>query len=170
MKKRNSILKDILEVIVSVIVLTFILLKFVIMPCQVNGTSMVPTLQDGDFAYSFVCTRNIGINRFDICVVDTESVEKEKLLVKRVIGLPNEKLEYRDNKLYINDEYIVESFLNDKFTEDFVIQLKDDQYFCMGDNREVSKDSRFYGPFSKEDIKATKMFVIYPFSRLGVKK
>ena len=77
-----------------------------------------------------------------------------RYLVKRLIGFPNEKVEYKDNKLYINDEYIEEDFLNDTITNDFKIYLKDNEYYCLGDNRQHSADSRTYGAFSIQDIKA----------------
>lgn len=170
MKKERSLLRDILEIVISVTIITFILLKFIIMPCEVDGTSMYPTLHDEDRCYSFIVTRTFGIDRFDICVISTQRDDKERLLVKRVIGMPGETVEYKDNKLYINGEYIQESFLSDSvITSDFKVTLADDEYYCLGDNREVSKDSRYYGPFKGEQIKATNIFVLYPFSNFGVK-
>ena len=55
------------------------------------------------------------------------------------------------------------------YTNDFEITLGENEYFCLGDNRPVSKDSRYYGAFSKEEIKSTHFFVYYPFNRIGVK-
>lgn len=169
MKRKHSLLVDILEVVISVAIISFILIKFIVLPCQVHGLSMFPTLKDKARGYSFVITKNIGINRFDICVVDVKS-ESEKLLVKRVIGLPNETVEYRDNKLFIDGEYIEENFLDGVTTNDLTIKLGDDEYFCLGDNRDISKDSRYYGPFKEDKILATKILIIYPFDEFGVKK
>ena len=166
--KKDSFLKDIIETIIAVILICFILVKFVMIPCQVEGKSMIPTLAEGDHCYSFIITRNIGIHRFDICVVNVD--DEDKLLVKRIIGLPNETIEFYDNKLYVNGEYVSENFLHDTNTKDFEITLGDDEYFCMGDNRDISKDSRFYGPFKENDIVSTNIFVLYPFDRFGVKK
>lgn len=170
MKKEKSFIEDILEVIIAVAIISFILLKFVLMPCQVNGSSMYPLLQDKEYGYSFKITRNISINRFDICVIETEKEGKERLLVKRVIGMPNETVEYKNNQLYIDGELIKEDYLKDVNTEDLKISLGNDEYFCLGDNREVSKDSRYYGPFNGNKIVATKFFVIFPFNKFGVKK
>ena len=168
--KKKSLLKDILDVVLGVAIISFILLKFILIPCEVNGTSMYPTLKDEDRGYSFIITRKLGINRFDICVIDPLSVTEEKLLVKRVIGMPNETIEYKDNILYIDGVAYDETYLHDVVTQDFKVKLGNDEYYCLGDNREVSKDSRYYGPFTSEEIVATKLFVFYPFENLGVKK
>lgn len=129
---------------------------------------MYPTLHDGDRGFSFIITRNINIERFDICVIDPDNIDY--LLVKRVIGLPGETIEYIDNKLYVNGQYIEEDFLNDDvYTNDFKVTLNENEYYCLGDNRGNSNDSRFYGAFLKEEIKSTKFFIYYPFNDFGVR-
>lgn len=166
-KKKKPFWRDALEVIVTVAVITFVLLHFVLIPVEVDGSSMYPTLVDGDRGYSFIISKNLGIKRFDICVVD---VDDEKLLVKRIIGLPGEHIEVKENILYINGEAVEQDFLEEEvFTSDFSYDLGEEEYFCLGDNRERSRDSRYYGPFSKSQIRSTKIFVVYPFSRIGMK-
>ena len=68
-----------------------------------------------------------------------------------ILGLPGETIEYKDNKLYINDKEVK---LNMEFhdTNDFIAETKDNEYFVLGDNREVSKDSRILGNFTKDKI------------------
>ncbi len=129
---------------------------------------MVPTLHNKDRGFSFIITRNIGIKRFDVCVIDSEKTNK--LIVKRVIGMPGDTVVYKDNKLYINDQYYEENYLaEDAYTEDLEITLGEDEYFCLGDNRNVSRDSRYYGTFSYSEIKSTNLFVYYPFNDFGAK-
>ena len=170
--KKNGFLAGLLEVLETVVIVfitVFVLTKFILLPCVVVGSSMESTLLDGDMGYSFIITKKINIKRFDICVIDTEGLSGDKLLVKRVIGLPNDLVEYKNNKLYINGEFVEENFLDDVYTEDLSIKLNDGEYYCLGDNRNISKDSRFYGPFEEERIKSTNYFVLYPFDRFGVK-
>ncbi len=169
MKKSNTV-KEILKILFTAAVLAFLLMKFILIPCVVEGSSMNPILQSNDFGYSFVVTRNLGIERFDIAVISLDGDRDSKLLVKRVIGLPGDTVEYQHNHLYINGEYFEEPFLGDlTVTDDFSITLGEDEYFCMGDNRSVSRDSRFYGPFHKENIVSTHLFVFFPFSNFGYK-
>ena len=170
MMKIKSILKDFIQVLLMSFVLVFILLKFIFMPCVVEGTSMNPILKDNDFGYSFIIARNIKINRFDIAVIQVNNQANDKLLVKRVIGLPNEKVTYKNNRLYINDELIDEYFLNDDvYTNDFEMVLGENEYCCLGDNRGVSRDSRSYGAFKEDSILSTHLFIVYPFSDFGFK-
>ena len=131
---------------------------------------MYPTLKTDQKGYSFVFTKIIGINRFDICVLNVENSDETKKIVKRVIGMPNETIEYKGNKLFINGEYYDEPFLSDAITEDFKVTLGDDEYYCLGDNRTISKDSRYYGAFKSKDFKATHVFVISPLKEFGFRK
>ena len=167
MEKVKKFLIDILESVGIVLLVVFILNKFVIVSVEVMGSSMAPGLETGDRGISLLVTRN-NIERFDICVIESE--KSSSLLVKRVIGLPGETVEYRDNKLYINGEYVEEDFLTDTVTADFSVVLGEDEYYCLGDNRRVSRDSRYYGPFTMEDIKSTNLFIYYPLNHFGIKK
>lgn len=168
--KKNSFIKDALEVIICSGITVFILLNFVIFPCRVDGSSMYPTLKTDQKGYSFVFTKIIGINRFDICVLNVKTDGGDKKIVKRVIGMPNETIEYRGNKLYIDGEYYEEPFLSDVVTEDFKVSLGDDEYYCLGDNRNISKDSRYYGAFNHSDFKATHILVVSPIKEFGLRK
>ena len=96
-----------------------------------------------------VRTTIVSPERFDIAIIEQDN----KLLIKRVIGLPGEKVEYQNGILLINDT-IIEDAYGVGMTYDFDIQLSENEYFCLGDNREHSSDSRVYGPFNIKDIKA----------------
>ncbi len=180
-EKLKGFLKDVAEVVISVAVISFILLHFILIPVRVDGTSMFPYLHDGDFGYSFIIKKNLGVRRFDVAIIDMSEEEYEKLLVKRVIGLPGETVEYRDSKLYINGEYVEEDFLEEGVktctlshcrndaSDDFKVELQEGEYLCLGDNRTNSRDSRYYGAFPKEKIKATGLFVFWPLNDLGFK-
>ena len=143
---------------------------------EVKGSSMYNTLEDGYFGFSdLLGYRLTGLKRFDIVIVYL--AEKKEYLIKRVIGLPGETVEYRNNQLYINGEPVEEPFLDESytstypgsFTGDFKTEkLGEDEYFCMGDNRPHSSDSRYYGAFHKSDIVSKGVFVVYPFKGFGV--
>lgn len=131
---------------------------------------MYPTLDNKDIMILNKIGYEVdGLERFDIVVVKYY----DKYLIKRVIGLPGDNIKYKDNKLYINDEYVEEPFLNDDVvTWDFemVGTVPEDSYFVMGDNRVVSTDSRDLGTFKKSRIIGKTNFTVYPFSNFGTKK
>lgn len=165
-KKRMII--DLLQTVVVSVIIVFILMNYVLISVKVDGSSMNPTLSDGDYGFSFVITKNLGIKRFDVVVIESE--KSSSRLVKRVIGMPNETIKYYDSQLYVNDEAVDEPFLDESvLTPDFEITLKEDEYFVLGDNREVSKDSRYYGTFNYDDFVSSHVFVLWPFSDFGMK-
>ena len=146
-----------------IILVVIILRTFVITPIVVNGQSMVPTLSGNEVM--LLKKYDKKYSRFDIVVVD-KSVEGDNL-IKRVIGLPNETIKYRGNKLYINGE-VVEDVYGFGETENFPeITLGDDEYFLMGDNRKISLDSRSLGVIKDYEIEGTVGIVIFPFTKFG---
>lgn len=109
---------------------------------------MYPTLKDKQVVK---VSKIKEINRFDIAIAKKTD---NYLIVKRVIGLPDEKVEYKDNHLYINDKPVTEDFIDLYLTktQDFTYTLKDNEFFLLGDNREYSTDSREHGAFKKEEL------------------
>lgn len=108
----------------------------------VIGESMLPTYHDGQF---LLTVKNYSIERFDVVTIYHDGI-----LIKRVIGMPNDTIKYQDNVLYINGEPTEDPY--NTVTEDFEVTLGENEYFCMGDNREESWDSRRFGAFSRDII------------------
>ena len=158
----------------------FLLTNFVVKPVRVDGRSMDPTLEDGEIGLMNVFSAKFqDIERFDVVVVYNE--EKKENWVKRVIGLPGDTIYAKDDVVYVNGMPIEEPYLdndyadsirlteNYKFTEDFdEVQLGEDEYYLMGDNRYASKDSREMGAFKRGDIKAVDFFIVLPFNKMRV--
>ena len=149
----------------TILLLIIIIIRiFFYSPIRVNGSSMYPTLQDKEFMILNKIGLQKGINRFDIVVVESNG----KYIIKRVIGLPGESIMYKDNKLYINGKVIEDNYSKSE-TENFEnVILKDNEYFVMGDNREISKDSRVIGPVNIKNIKGKTNLVIFPFNKIGI--
>jgi signal peptidase I len=90
-------------------------------------------------------------------------------LIKRVVGLPGDKIQGRHGRLYRNDQRVPEPYLAGRtFTTDFgPVKLKPDQYWVMGDNREDSADSRVFGPVSRSDLVGRAVLTVWPVTHLG---
>lgn len=167
-QKDKKILQIIKEIIPYVIVIILVLLfkKFLYTPIRVNGESMMKTLHDGDIMILNIIDYKVhGVKRFDIVVVD----EGDELIIKRVIGLPGDTVEYKNNKLYINGKKVNDKYASEK-TEDFSVLVPKNEYFVLGDNRTNSLDSRAFGTFSSKKIKGKTSMIVFPFSRWGKKK
>ena len=113
--------------------------------------------------------------RFDILVVNHDIFGQNENVVKRLIGLPGEYIEYKDGKLYVNNEYVEEPFI-DVETKDFslaklgYLKIPEGKYFVVGDNRNDSSDSRLFGLIEESEIKGKVKFSLFPFNRFGVIK
>lgn len=146
-----------------IILLVVTIRTFIVTPIIVDGESMAPTLSGGEFM--LLKKYDTSYKRFDIVVVN-KSVEGDNL-IKRIVGLPGETIRYKGNRLYINDEIIEDKYASGE-TENFQeITLGDDEYFLMGDNRLISKDSRVLGVIKKQEIEGTVGIVLYPFNKFG---
>ena len=161
-QKIKGIIKEYLPFSIFVLIIICVRI-FVCSPINVNGKSMSTTLSDGDIMLLNKIGLKDGIKRFDIVVVKSDG----NYLIKRVIGLPNEILSYEDEKLYINGK-VVEDKYNLNITGDIEpIKMGVDEYYVMGDNRNISKDSRMIGTIKKDKILGKTNFVIYPFNKFG---
>ena len=161
-------IKPLLPYIIIIAVVLFIK-AFIVTPIKVNGESMYPTLEEGDImilnktAYYFNKPK-----RFDIVVVDMP----DEYLIKRVIGLPGEQIEYKDNTLYVDGKKVKENFEHGK-TDDFNIKklgsdtVPEGYYLVMGDNRGNSLDSRELGFMKEEQLLGRTNLIILPFDRIG---
>ena len=165
MEKFKKILKEYLPYVVIIIVV-LIIKSNVVAPIRVNGKSMNNTLKNGDIMIlDIIGYRTSKLKRFDIVVIDNG----KDYLIKRVIGLPNEEIEYKDNKLYVNGKLIKDKYSKGK-TNDFKVTVNNNSYYVLGDNREDSLDSRYYGSFNKKKILGKTNFTVFPFNRFGNKK
>ncbi len=159
----------------AVIVLSWLLITFVAQRTDVNGSSMYPTLEDGDQLIADKITyRFKDPERFDIIIFPYQLADNT-YFIKRIIGLPGETVRIDDEgNIYINGTLLKENYGYERMEYAGLaaneIQLADDEYFVLGDNRNVSEDSRYpdVGCIKRENIIGRAWLRIYPFSKFGV--
>ena len=171
---------DFARLILITVVAAMVILVFVARKEEVRGTSMYPTLVEGESVIINMAANYVGeIKRFDVVVA--REYRSDDLWVKRVIGLPGETISYREAVLYVDGKAMEEPFLDKKyveqvkksanklyFTQDYISKkLGKNEYLLVGDNRNESLDSRndAVGPFQREQIIARGVFVYQPFSK-----
>lgn len=152
--------KKFITIVIIIIILKIFVFNFIL----VKGDSMNPKYKNNDFMflnkiiYSFK-----SIRRGEVIVLKYRNND----LIKRVIGLPNDKIKVENGKLYINNKEVKENYIN-SYTASYdfdEITLKDNEYFVMGDNRYNSYDSRNFGTIMKNNIIGRVEFRIFPFDK-----
>ncbi len=167
-KKIKKLIKEIIPYIIVVIIVVLIR-TFLVTPAIVDGKSMEPTLNNNNIVLLNKINYKINdIRRFDVVVVNLDG---EKL-IKRVIALPGEYIEYKDNNLFI-DGFLVDENFKHKKTSDFKLEkigylkIPGDKYFVVGDNRDNSVDSRMIGLIDKKDILGSVSYRIFPINKIS---
>ena len=161
---------------VLVLVLGLLFTNFVLQRNTVQGSSMVPTLTNGDELFVEKVSRYFGdIRRGDIITIDTKGLDLSDptRVIKRVIALPGETLEIREGRVFVNGAELEEAYLpdgtvNEVHNPQFAkVTLGENEFFCMGDNRMGSKDCRNFGPAPLKNVLGKVLVRFYPFDRMG---
>ncbi|MFW7403581.1 signal peptidase I [Vagococcus fluvialis] len=170
-KKIVDVIWHWIKMLVICIPFVIIMKAFIFIPLEVTGKSMSPTLKENDF---IVMENFSEIDRFDIIVFTAPDGDT---YIKRVIGLPGDRVTYEKDQLFINGKKVDEPFLKDVkkkkneyvFTTDLdtteligTDKIPKNQYFVLGDNRRLSKDSRSFGTISNTSIVGKARIVYYP--------
>lgn len=148
------------KLVVSMAII-FVVMQFFLIPTKVIMSSMYPTLDDGQYVVvNSIPYKLHNPSRGDIVVFNHGGSDNR--LIKRIIGLPGECVQYSNGECYINHKLLVEN--DDKNNTDYsqtfkpasdhedCLKLGKDQFYVMGDNRPVSLDSRAFGAIEKKDI------------------
>ncbi|MDY0407652.1 signal peptidase I [Virgibacillus soli] len=176
--KNKGHISEWIKALFIAIILTFIIRTFFFTPVIVNGYSMEPTLHEEER----IIVSKIGEpKRFDIIVFHATD---KKDYVKRVIGLPGDRVEYKDDILYINGEPYEEPYLDEfkqkvidkPLTHSFTLEqtpvgsevVPEGHLFVLGDNRRGSEDSRHIGAIPMEKVVGTTRIVYYPFKDMKI--
>lgn len=150
----KGLLIDLVEVIGTALVLTFVILIF-IQPSIVEGCSMFPTLHDND---KLLLWKLGSIDRNDIVVFDSHDLENNKY-VKRVIGIAGDEITIQDSIITVNGTTLDETYINEpSFNGDVSLTVPEDEIFVLGDNRNHSNDSRAFGTVKLDDVDGKMIF------------
>lgn len=177
-QEEKSILRELggwLLYILIIIGLTYLIITFVGQRTRVSGSSMETTLSDGDNLIVDKLSYRFGEpKRFDVIVFPYQH-EENTFYIKRIIGLPGETIQVVDGYTYVNGEILSGDVYGAQVMDSpgmaaEPIELGEDEYFVLGDNRNHSSDSRdpSVGVLKREDLIGKAWVRIYPFDRFGV--
>ena len=173
---KNSIIEWV-KVFGLAMVLAFVITLF-IKPTLVSGDSMLPTLHENDYLIINKIGYKIGEPKNGDVIVFKSDLEKNdgttKDLVKRIIGVAGDKVVIKDGKVYLNDKLLDETYLSEGMdtTGDVDIVVPEGKLFVLGDNREVSLDSRYeqVGLVDVNDVEGKVLVRLYPFNDISLIK
>lgn len=163
------LVREVLETVLPALLIALLINVFVGQATRVEGQSMEPNLHsDQRLVVEKLSYRFHGPQRFDIVVIKMPS-QGEELLIKRVVGLPGETVEFRDGRVYVNGEMLKESFTSEETQagRQSAITVPPLHIFVLGDNRNRSNDSRSFGPVPIENVIGRAWFSYWPPETLG---
>jgi signal peptidase I len=177
-KRLGAFFLDTLEVIVFAVGIFFFVYLLIMRPHKIKGQSMVPNFQDSEYLLTEKVTYYTHQPaRGDVVVLSPPaSVSETDEFIKRIIGLPGEKVMVKNGRVYINDTLLKESYLPSTLytTEGYFLTdgreytVPSGQYIVMGDNRANSSDSRYWGPITKSEITGRAWVTYWPIKSAGV--
>lgn len=174
MRKKLRILLEYGIYIFILVFALFIAPNYLIEKVAIDGSSMENTLTDGEHVLIEKVSRYFdGPERFDIVVFTRKVSGQKKAYVKRVIGLPGETVQIIGDKIYINGTLLEEDFGKDPMKSAGIaaepVVLREGEYFVLGDNRNISLDSRngALGVVKKEELDGVLVLRISPWSAFG---
>jgi signal peptidase I len=158
------------DLVVSVAISAFIII-FLYQPVRVEGTSMLPVLEDQDRLFINKIAYRVGeIHQGDVVVFQYPK-DHTKSYIKRVIALPGDRLRIDHGDVIVNGKRLPEPYVPDRFSDDRSegeMVLPPHDYFVMGDHRSISSDSRDFGPVDRDLIYGKAVFVYWPMEQVGV--
>jgi signal peptidase I len=160
------------DLMISVVLAIFVIL-FIYQPVKVEGTSMMPTLDDQEriFINKFVYRFHFGnIDRGDT-VVFWFPGDPSKSYIKRVIGMPGDRVEVDQGKVIVNGQALVESYVPPEFRDQSSMPARvipEEEYFVLGDHRSSSNDSRAWGMVPRRYIYGKAVFIYWPLDKMGL--
>jgi signal peptidase I len=160
------------DLMISVVLAIFVIL-FIYQPVKVEGTSMMPTLDDQEriFINKFVYRFHFGnIDRGDT-VVFWFPGDPTKSYIKRVIGMPGDRVEVVDGKVIVNGQALVENYVPPEFRDQSEMSermVPEDEFFVLGDHRSSSNDSRAWGMVPRRYIYGKAVFIYWPLDKMGL--
>jgi len=175
-KSRRSATRTVIEwiaVVGGALLVALVIRAFFLAAFYIPSESMVPTLEKGDRVLVNKLSYKLhDVHRGDVVVFERPPNEPDngiKDLIKRVVALPGETIEVRECKVLINGAPLDESYVK-QWSRTCTFAPKtvgENQVFMMGDNRDDSQDSRFFGPISQDLIVGRAFVIVWPFTHLG---
>lgn len=171
-----SFFVDIIETIVVALCIFVIVYLFLVQPHQVIGNSMLPNFYDKEYILTDKISYHTREPKRGEVIVFKSPEDKDKDFIKRIIGLPGERIKIQNGKIFINDLLLMENYIDKDlqtpagkfFLENQEFIIPPNAFIVLGDNRLNSSDSRSWGVIEKKEIIGRAILVYWPPNRMGL--
>ena len=166
--------KELARFALAAVAITVFIRLFIAEPFIVSGSSMVPTFENGDYLIVDKISYELGNPKREDVVIFRYPGDPTKFFIKRVIGLPNEIVDIKGglvtitNKEHLSGFTIREPYVKNPASNISHLELKDDEYFVMGDNRIASSDSRYWGAVNKKFLTGRAFLRLLPLQEINI--
>lgn len=172
--KKNSNWRELLRFAIIALAIATVIRIFIAEPFVVSGASMVPTFTNGDYLIVDKLSYKFNDPKRDDVIVFRYPNDTTKFFIKRIIGLPNETIDIQGSEVTITNQShpdgfkIDQPFVKNLANNDTHFELKDNEYFVMGDNRSASSDSRYWGAVNKKLITGKAFLRLLPIKSIDI--
>ena len=176
LRRTSAFFMDIVEVFVISMSIFIVVYLFLMQPHQVKGNSMFPTYHDGEYLMTDKVSYRFRTPKRGEVVVFKAPINEDFDFIKRVIGVPGDRVMVKGGSIYVNGIEIEETYLPPEYEtrggrflrEGVEVVVPENSYICIGDNRGHSSDSREWGPVPIENFVGRGFFRYWPLNKIGI--
>ena len=168
-KGKKSMIRELLETVISAGIIAFVIITFIGQVTVVRGASMEPTLHDNErLIANKISYRFESPERGEI-IIFRPPLEIKRNYIKRIIGVPGDKIEITNGEIFLNDEKLQESYVKNVSHENMSPTIvPDSSFFVLGDNRPNSSDSRYWGFVPRKNVVGRAWLIFWPLNKIRI--
>lgn len=173
-KSKKQSFWELIRFVVIAIAIVIPIRVYIAQPFIVSGSSMVPTFENGEYLIIDEISYRIKEPQRDDVIVFRYPNDTTKFFIKRIIGLPNETIDIKGSNIIITNEEnkngftLDQPYIKNTSNDNKHYELKNDEYFVMGDNRPASSDSRYWGTVPKDLLIGKVLLRLLPINKIDI--
>jgi len=166
-KGKKSMVRELLETVISAGIIAFIIITFIGQVTVVRGASMEPTLHDNERLIANKISYRFETPERGEIIIFRPPLEIKRNYIKRIIGVPGDKIEIANGEVYANGEKLEESYVKNRSYGNMPPTIvPDNSFFVLGDNRPNSSDSRYWGFVPRKNVVGRAWVIFWPLNRI----
>jgi signal peptidase I len=168
-KGKKSMIRELLETVISAGIIAFIIITFIGQVTVVRGASMEPTLHDNERLIANKISYRFETPERSEIIIFRPPLGIKRNYIKRIIGIPGDKIEIAKGEIYLNDKKLEEPYVKNRSYENMPPTIvPDNSFFVLGDNRPNSSDSRYWGFVPRKNVVGRAWVVFWPLNRIRI--